>query len=144
MTPFNLKIITPDGVFFPKKLSDGTEQKVVNIIVRTTVGDKGILAKHEPYVAALPIGKVRVQDVNGKYRVAAISNGTIRVEEGGDTVILVQSCEWSNRIDVARAEEAKKKAGERLSNPDTSILEHDIAEFKLKRALNRIDAANPE
>ena len=45
MTPFKLQILTPDGVFF-----DGMTD---NVIVRTTVGDKGILAHHEPYVAAI-------------------------------------------------------------------------------------------
>ena len=36
MTPFKLQIITPDGIFF-----DGMTE---NVIVRTPVGDKGILA----------------------------------------------------------------------------------------------------
>jgi len=135
MTPFNLKIITPDKVFF-----DGETE---NVIIRTTVGDKGILAKHEPYVAALPIGKARVM-FDGKYRVAAVSNGTIKVAENGDTVILTQSCEWGDEIDVERAEAAKKKAELKLS--DKSVEGGDgkelaIAEFKLKRALNRLDAA---
>ena len=49
MTEFKLKILTPEGVVY-----DGMAESV---IVRTTVGDKGILAKHEPYVAALTIGQ---------------------------------------------------------------------------------------
>ncbi|MCL2036688.1 MAG: ATP synthase F1 subunit epsilon [Oscillospiraceae bacterium] len=133
MTPFNLKIITPNEVFF--------EGETSNLIVRTTVGDKGILARHEPYLAALPIGTMRVKDENGKFRTAAISNGTIRVEDGGDTVVLVQSCEWGDEIDVGRAEVAKKAAEEIISDAHASQLEHDIAEFKLKRALNRIHSA---
>ena len=51
MTEFKLKILTPEGVVY-----DGMAESV---IVRTTVGDKGILAKHEPYVAALTIGQAR-------------------------------------------------------------------------------------
>jgi len=132
MTPFKLKIITPDKVFF-----DGETE---NVIIRTTVGDKGILAKHEPYVAALPVGKMRVM-FDGKYRVAAVSNGTVKVAENGDTVILTQSCEWGDEIDVERAESAKKVAEERLSGKSAGDKEFDIAEFKLKRALNRLDAA---
>jgi len=132
MTPFKLKIVTPSRIFF--------NSEVENIIVRTTVGDKGILAKHEPYVAALPLGKMQVM-IGGKFRTAAISPGTIRVEEGGNTVILVQSCEWSNKIDVARAKEAKRIAEKRIADETKSNVEHEIAAFKLKRALNRLDAA---
>ena len=43
MTPFDLKIITPEKTFF----EGNTEQ----IIVRTVSGDIGILAGHAPYVA---------------------------------------------------------------------------------------------
>jgi F-type H+-transporting ATPase subunit epsilon len=132
MTPFNLKIITPAGVFF-----DG---QTPNVIVRTTVGDKGILARHEPYVAALPIGTMRIMNDSNKYRTAAISTGTIQVEDSGDTVILVQSCEWSDEIDVKRAEAAKDRAELCLNDNDAGDVQHEIAEFKLKRALNRLGA----
>ncbi len=131
MTPFKLEIITPDRVFF----DDNTE----NVIVRTTVGDKGILAHHEPYVAALNIGKIKVM-IDGRYRVAAISGGVIKV--GRDkTTILAQSCEWADEIDVERAKRAKEIAEERMA-AKTSQRDFDIAEYKLKRALNRIDVAN--
>jgi F-type H+-transporting ATPase subunit epsilon len=135
MTLFNLKIITPTDIFF-----DG---KTENIIVRTTVGDKGILARHEPYVAALPIGKMQVM-IDGKFRAAAISTGTVRVEESGEVVVLVQSCEWSDEIDVSRAEIAKEKAEKSISDVKASQVEHEIAEFKLKRALNRIHTAGKD
>jgi len=132
MLPFNLQIITPDGFVF-----DGQAE---NLIIRTTVGDKGILARHEPYSAALGTGKVRVI-TNGKEHVAALSSGIITV--GADkTVILAQSCEWSEKIDAKRAELAKQTAEEKLSDASISAKEFAIAEFKLKRALNRLDVAS--
>lgn len=130
MTPFKLEIITPDKVFF----SGETE----NVIVRTTVGDKGILARHEPYVAALPIGKLKVK-IDGQFRVAAVSEGIIKVDSE-KTVILVQSCEWGDEIDLARAEAAKQKAEDAMSKADER--EYLIAEYKLKRAINRIETYN--
>ena len=48
---FRLKVITPQKLFF----DDETE----NVIVRTTVGDVGILAKHIDYVAVLPAGPLK-------------------------------------------------------------------------------------
>ncbi|MCL2696955.1 MAG: ATP synthase F1 subunit epsilon [Oscillospiraceae bacterium] len=131
MTPFKLEIITPDGFLY-----DGQAD---SLIVRTTVGDKGILARHEPYAAALGTGKIRVMS-GGRTNVAALSSGVIKV--GTDkTVILAQSCEWSDRIDKKRAEEAKRLAEERLADPALSAKELAIAEFKLRRALNRLDTA---
>lgn len=133
MTPFKLQIITPEKTFF-----DGmTEQ----IIVRTTVGDVGILNGHEPYCAALGIGQMRVM-VDGAFKSAATSGGIIKV--GKDkTVILVQSCEWADEIDVERAKNAKHTAEERISAAKTNNSSNELlmAELKLKRAINRIDAA---
>lgn len=130
MTPFKLEIITPEKTFF-----DGeTEQ----IIVRTTVGDVGILNGHEPYCAALGIGQMRIM-IDGKLRHAATSGGIIKVSRE-KTVVLVDSCEWADEIDVQRAHNAKDTAEQRIKSAD-SDRQIKMAEYKLKRALNRIDAA---
>ncbi len=130
MTPFKLEIITPEKKFF-----DGmTEQ----IIVRTTVGDVGILNGHEPYCAALGIGQMRIM-IDGEFRRAATSGGIIKVSRS-KTVILVDSCEWADEIDVERAEAAKETAEDRMKSAE-SDRQMKMAEIKLKRALNRIDTA---
>ena len=131
MTPFKLQIITPEKTFF-----DGeTEQ----IIARTTVGDVGILNGHEPYCTALGIGQMRVM-IDGQFRRAATTGGIIKVSRE-KTVILVQACEWADEIDVNRAEHAKEVAEGRIKAAHSDN-ELRLAEAKLKRALNRIDAAN--
>ncbi len=130
MTPFKLEIITPEKKFF-----DGEAEQ---IIVRTTVGDVGILNGHEPYCAALGIGQMRVM-VDGKLRHAATSGGIIKVSRE-KTVVLVDSCEWADEIDVNRAQTAKDTAEQRIKSAD-SDRQLKMAEYKLKRALNRIDAA---
>lgn len=131
MTPFKLQIITPEKTFF-----DGeTEQ----IIARTTVGDVGILNGHEPYCAALGIGQMRVM-IDGQFRRAATTGGIIKVSRE-KTVILVQACEWADEIDVNRAEHAKEVAEGRIKAAHSDN-ELRLAEAKLKRAINRIDAAN--
>lgn len=131
MTPFKLQIITPEKTVF-----DGeTEQ----IIVRTTVGDVGILNGHEPYCAAIAIGQMRIM-IDGTFRRAATSGGILKVSKE-KTTILVQTCEWSDEIDVERANAAKTAAEERIkaAKSDKDLL---LAEAKLKRALNRIDTSN--
>ncbi len=131
MTPFNLQILTPDKEFY----SGETE----NLIVRTTVGDKGILAKHEDYVAALPIGKLKVK-IDGSFRTAAVSEGIVKVSKE-KTVVLVQSCEWADEIDIDRAKAAKEASETRLKAAEKEDREYLIAEYKLKRAINRIEAS---
>ena len=131
MTPFKLQIITPEKTVF-----DGETEQV---IVRTTVGDVGILKGHEPYCAALGIGQMRIMQ-NGEFRRAATSGGIIKVSKEL-TTILVQTCEWSDEIDVERANAAKATAEERIkaAKSDKELL---LADAKLKRALNRIDTSN--
>ena len=132
MTPFKLKILTPEGVVF-----DGEAE---SIIVRTMVGDKGILAKHEPYVAALGIGQAKVR-IDGNVRIGAVSSGIVEVTKECTTV-LAQSFEWADEIDVERAEKAQKLAEERMEQYKNDKRNLDIAEYKLKRAINRINTAN--
>ena len=131
MTEFDLQIVTPDGLMF-----DGKAQK---IIVRTTEGDVGILAKHTNYVAALSIGVARVFTANGE-RKGACAGGILSVTDG--TVrIAASTFEWSEDIDIERAEKAKKKAESRLADSKKSKYEHDLAEIKLKKSLARIKAS---
>ena len=132
MTPFKLQILTPDKLFF-----DGETD---NVIVRTTVGDKGILARHEEYVAALPIGKLKVR-IDNKFRTAAVSEGIVKVSKD-KTVILVQSCEWADEIDLDRANAAKQRAEDRMKALKQEDKEYLIAEYKLKRAINRIETSS--
>ncbi len=134
MTTFHLQIYTPDRLFF-----DGETE---NLIVRTTVGDKGILARHEPYVAALPIGKLKIK-LNGEFRTAAVSEGVVKVSKD-KTVILVQSCEWADEIDVERANAARTEAEQRMQSLQKEDKDYLVAEYKLKRAINRIEASKLE
>jgi F-type H+-transporting ATPase subunit epsilon len=53
MNLFPLKILTPEG--------EVTSADVTQIIVRTYEGALGIMAKHEPMLAACPQGTIRIQ-----------------------------------------------------------------------------------
>lgn len=130
MKSFKLKIITPEKVFF----DDETEQ----IIVRTTEGDIGILSGHENYVADLPAGPFRVK-IDGKFKVAAISGGAIKVSKE-TTTILAMAAEWAEDIDPEWAKRSQEDALKKL-NESKSDFEHRLAEMKLKRALNRISVS---
>ena len=132
MNEFDLQIVTPDGMLF-----DGKAQK---IILRTTEGDVGILAKRANYVAALSIGVAKVVTADGE-KTAACSGGMVSVTDGVVRVV-ASTFEWSDDIDVARAEKAKEKAETRIAESQKSDYEYKLAEIKLKKALVRLRASS--
>lgn len=124
MTPFSLKIVTPDGMIF-----DGQADKVV---VRTTGGDICILARHMDYVSPLGMGMAFVE-FRGRRRAAACIGGMIRVKDG-DVTLVPTTFEWSHKIDLERAETAYKKAEAVLKSGGVSDVEIALAKARLERA----------
>ena len=70
MTPFHLKIVTPDGLIY-----DGQAEE---LLVRTINGDIGILARHMNYVAPLGMGRAVIVS-GGQRRTAACIGGMVSV-----------------------------------------------------------------
>lgn len=132
MTSFPLKIVTPDGLIF-----DGSAEQ---IIVRTTSGDVAILARHINYVAPLGMGRA-VIIANGVRRTAACIGGMLSVVDGAVTLVPT-TFEWSDKIDVERANAAYEKADSVLKNPSSSQNDLKLAEAKLRRALVRKSVAS--
>ena len=131
-TPFQLTVITPEKTFF-----DG---ETTQMIVRTTEGDIGILANHTSLVASLPSGPLKVMQDNGEYRLAAVSAGLIKV--GGNKVhIFADAVERADEIDIEWAKRSEENAKQRIA-AKASQRDFDLAELKLKRALNRINVHN--
>ena len=132
MNAFPLKIVTPYGLVY-----DGTAQEVV---ARTTSGDLGILAGHINCVAPLGMGVATIV-IDGKKRYGACIGGMLSVVDGAVT-LLATTFEWSDEIDVARAERSSQRAQEVLSNKDASQTDIQLAQARLRRALVRRSAAS--
>ena len=112
------------------------EGEVQRLIVRTTEGDVGILAKHEKYVAALPSGPVKITMADGTERIAALSGGAVKVSPER-TAILANAVEWAEDIDVDWAKRSEEDARRRVENSQNQQ-DLQFAEMKLQRALNRL------
>lgn len=130
MATFHLKVLTAERSFF--------EGDVERLIVRTTEGDVGILPRHINYVAALGIGGMIITK-DGSNRLAAVSGGFVEVSPEGTTV-LARTCEWADEIDVSRARAAEERA-KRLLESKENAKQQEVAEIRLKKALNRIRVA---
>lgn len=131
MTPFALKIVTPDGVQF-----DGQAEE---LIVRTVTGDMGILAGHINAVSPLGMGQATVV-ADGEKRYAACIGGMVSVVNGAVTLVPT-TFEWADKIDVSRAEASKKRAETVLQDKGATDTELALAEARLKRALVRTSVA---
>ena len=132
MTPFPLKIVSPDGMEF--------EGMVEQLIVRTTTGDIGILAGHAPCVAPLGMGRATVV-VEGKKRYAACIGGMLSVSKDGVTLVPT-TFEFAEDIDSDRVEKSYQKAQQILSSKDASDTDIKLAEARLRRALVRRSVAS--
>ena len=110
MSTFRLQIITPEKIFF--------EGEVQRVIVRTSEGDAGILAKHEKYVAALPSGPVKITMADGTERIAALSGGAVKVSPE-QTAVLANAVEWAEDIDIDWAKRSEADALRRKENSQT-------------------------
>ena len=133
MTPFTLKIVTPDGLIF-----DGPAEMV---IVRTITGDMAFLARHINCVAPLGMGRATVV-MDGQKRYAACIGGMITVVDG--TVTLVPTTfEWADDIDAARAQASLDRAQKVLDNKENATeTDLKLAEARLHRALVRKNVAS--
>jgi len=132
MTPFKLKIVTPDGLIF-----DGEAEE---LIVRTSGGDVAILARHIDYVAPLGMGHAVVIS-GGQRRSAACIGGMLSVSNG-EVTLVPTTFEWSEQIDLARAEAALERANKVLQDEKASDIDITLAEAKLRRALVRKSVAS--
>ncbi|TKJ36924.1 F0F1 ATP synthase subunit epsilon [candidate division LCP-89 bacterium B3_LCP] len=127
---FQLDIVTPDGLVF--------SEPIEHLRAPGVEGSFGVLVGHTPFMTPLDVGEVDVTQ-SGKVRILATSGGFVEVNPDR-TVILVQTAEFAEDIDIERAEEARKRAAERVQSkqPDTDL---DRAEGALMRSINRIRVA---
>ena len=133
MTPFQLKIVTPDGLLY-----DGMAEE---LIVRANTGDMGILAGHINCVASLGMGRATVV-IDGKKRYGACIGGMVSIVNG-EVTLVPTTFEWAEDIDLKRAESAAERAKAAMANKEASDVELRLAKARLMRALVRSSVAKP-
>ena len=130
---FVLTVVTPERRVF---------QDAVNmVIVRTVDGEMGVLPGHIPLVAPLAIGPMRIKTGDVEHS-AAINGGFIEIT-AGEVIIMSESAEMAEEIDVARAESARQRALARLEKKQADI-DYARAKTALQRASVRIKVAGRE
>ncbi|MCR5801641.1 MAG: F0F1 ATP synthase subunit epsilon [Lachnospiraceae bacterium] len=134
--PFRLKILAADGPFY--------EGEAISLTIPAKDGRLQILADHEPMVIATVEGLVKtvVVDDDGEEKVinGVAGIGFVHISHA-ETILLVDTIEYPEDIDRARAQRALERAKEKLRQ-DQSIQEYRLSEASLARAMVRLSNAN--
>ena len=130
--PLNLEIVTGEREVF--------KGEVDMLNVPGGDGDMGILPKHAPVLSTLKPGILRVK-IGSDVQEFAIGGGFINIL-GDHVIILADSAERGDEIDLARAEAARLRAEEMLKNPPANKEDLYRLEATLCKSEARLKAAH--
>ena len=125
MSPFQLEIVTPT------KLLD--EGQVEYVRCPGLDGSFGVMASHREAIIALGVGEIKVTQ-NGKDHFLATSGGFAEITRE-KVELLLETYERTAEIDTSRAENALKRAEERIKAGGTDTIRNKES---LERAANRL------
>lgn len=132
---FLLEIVTPERQI--------VSERVDSLRAPGVDGEFGVLPSHVRMIAGVGTGLLRYRVVGRReWSELAVSSGLVEVLPDR-VIVLAQTAEESNEVDVARAQAALERAQEKLQNPDE---ETDIEATleSLRRATARLQAARGE
>ncbi|MCI8716610.1 MAG: ATP synthase F1 subunit epsilon [Lachnospiraceae bacterium] len=132
MNTFKLKIMTSNKVFY-----DG---ECLKLIITATDGALEIMANHEAAVFAVVPGVFRYTLDDSEWIEAVSGNGFVMVYNN-EAMLIIDSAELPEDIDMVRAEEAKERAEEQMRQ-DRSQREYLHSKASLARAMARLKATS--
>lgn len=127
----DLEIISPE-----KKVYSG---KIISATIPGTKGNFQVLYNHAPLISTFETGIIKLDLTDKTTRVFTTSGGSVEVLDN-KVLILSDTVEAVEDINVERARKSKERAEDRLSNRG-GIVDVDRARASLARALNRIKAS---
>ena len=130
MATFKLEIVTAERMVYSDDVS--------TLIAWGVEGQLGILPHHAPLMTMLQPGDLLIRK-DKEEEFFAISGGFLEVRPD-KVIILADACERADEIDLARAEEAKKRAEETMKAAPLTA-DAAIAEAALRRSIARLKAA---
>jgi F-type H+-transporting ATPase subunit epsilon len=129
-TSIELQIVTPDRML--------VKEQVDEVEIPGSEGYFGVLPGHTPMLASLAVGEMWYRKGQEKTYLS-LANGFCEVLPDRVT-ILAQIAERAEDIDPARAEEAKRRAEQRLQN--AKDVDYERARTALVKSLARLQVAS--
>ena len=131
MEKINFKIATPEKVVF--------KNEVDQITLPTMDGEITVLPNHIPLISVLKPGEIKV--VMGKEEVSmAVSGGFIEVLSD-KVVVLADTAERAEELDLEKAEAAKKRAQDVLTEKKYDAKEFAAVNSMLEKEIVRLRVA---
>jgi len=128
---FLLEVVTPQRLII--------SEEVEELMAPGQEGYFGVWSGHTPFMTTLKIGELSYTR-GRKERFLAVSWGYTEVRPD-KTIVLVETAERPEEIDLVRAEQAKVRAEERLRHFGDEAIDHARAQAALERALARMAVA---
>ena len=126
-TSIRLDVVTAERVVY--------SEDVDAVVAPGIEGQLGILPHHAPLMTTLQMGELRARKGGEEFSLA-ISGGFLEVRPDR-VIVLADAAERAEEIDVARAEEAKRRAEEQLRHHPPTV-DAARAEATLHRSLIRL------
>lgn len=101
------EIATPERVVL--------KEEILQVTVPTQEGEITVLPKHSPLVSVLKPGVLELKKLDGEIEIISVSGGFVEVLLN-KVIILADTAERAEEIDIERAEEARKRAEESLKD----------------------------
>ncbi|MFC1904304.1 F0F1 ATP synthase subunit epsilon [Chloroflexota bacterium] len=131
MATLKLDIVTAERVVYADD---------VDVVIAPGVeGQLGILPHHTPLMTTLQAGELLIRKGREEFFLA-IAGGFLEVRPDR-VIVLADAAERAEEIDMERAEEAKRRAEERLSSRYTPEFDEARADAALRRSLIRLKVA---
>ena len=130
-TKIKLEIVTPERSLVTTQVDE--------LQLPGSEGYFGVLPGHTPMLATLQVGEMWYRIGQEKHHLA-VAFGFVEVLPDRVTV-LAQVAERAEDIDVARAQEAKRRAEERVSRPPVN-LDFERARIAMMKSLIRLQVAS--
>ena len=132
MNTFGLRVLSSDGIFY--------EGRCQMLIVPAIDGELAVQAHHQDVIVAITAGEMRIQKEDENWQDAVVGSGFMQVVNNR-VVLIVDTAERPEDIDIRRAKEAKERAEEQLRQKQ-SIREYYHTQASLARAMSRLKAAS--
>ena len=129
MATFPIELVTPERILF--------SEDVQAVRAPGIDGSFGVLAHHAPLLTELTVGLIKLTLANGQDAYIATSGGFLQISHD-KVIILADSAELSDNIDVERAKIAAAAARQKLELPGEDA---ETLRLELLRAENRIRVA---
>jgi F-type H+-transporting ATPase subunit epsilon len=126
-----LEIVTP----YSKVL----DMEVDEVTATGKLGEFGVLPGHAPFLTSLKIGELAYKN-NGITEHMALNWGYFEIQDDR-IIVLVETAETAEEIDLERARAALGRAEEALKKLTAEDKQHKIYEAALERAIIRMQVA---